>query len=691
VQALTGVDVVFWIKSSVQQGIMRNFIANIKSEAQGIFRTPRDNPELVQAKLAAFSKHVPLLYALLVSNTLALAITHMASAPTVLTVYIPATLDLVCIVRMIMWLRTRNRAWSPEQAIGKLRNTIVFAGFLGAGFTAWSLSLFPYGDAYTKGHVAFFMAVTVIGCGFCLMHLRLAVLIVMGFVVIPFAVYFASTGNTVFISIAINFVIVAVAIVFMLFVNYRDFEDRINYQKALLAKQAELQSLSDVNFRNSNTDPLTGLPNRRGFFSELKQRIELATWSGGNLGVGILDLDGFKPINDVHGHPTGDRLLIEVGQRLCAQLGASVFLARIGGDEFAMITEVDASDRDIVAIGEKIAELLQAPFEVQGTAARIGGSIGFAQFPSAARDAEALFERADYALYFAKQHDRGNLVIFSLDHEAEIRQASAIAQALINADLEQELWIAYQPIIDVETSQPVCFEALARWRSPALGDVPPSIFILAAERTGLITQLTPILLRKALAGARQWPDHIRISFNLSTVDITSPLSILKVANVVEQSGVRADRIDFEITETAAMRNFSQARQALNVLRQLGARISLDDFGTGYSSLSCIRELPLDKVKIDRGFTMKIETESASRLIVRTMINLCENLGLDCVVEGIETLQQKDILRSGNCRYMQGYLFAKPMSADQVPGFIAGMAEGEVRHGSMAAEARVATG
>jgi predicted signal transduction protein with EAL and GGDEF domain len=232
---------------------------------------------------------------------------------------------------------------------------------------------------------------------------------------------------------------------------------------------------------------------------------------------------------------------------------------------------------------------------------------------------------------------------------------------------------------------------LARWRSPVLGDVPPSIFILAAERTGLITQLTPILLRKALAAARQWPDHIRISFNLSTVDIASPLSILKVANVVEQSGMRPDRIDFEITETAAMRNFSQARQALNVLRQLGARISLDDFGTGYSSLSCIRELPLDKVKIDRGFTMKIETESASRLILQTMINLCENLGLDCVVEGIETVKQKDILRRGNCRYMQGYLFAKPMSADQVSGFLAETADVDLEQGPTAAEARVAAG
>ena len=608
------------------------------------------------------------------SNTLALAITHMSSAPSILTVYVPAALSLVCVFRMIQWRRTRQQSWSLEQAARKLNGSIVLSAILGVGFSAWSLSLFPYGDAYTKGHVAFFMAVTVIGCVFCLMHVRLAVLVIMSLVVIPFTIYLGSTGNTVFIAIAINFVIVAVAIVFMLLVNYRDFEDRINYQKALLAKQTELQILSDINFKNSNVDILTGLPNRRQFFSELEKRIQLTASSGGRLGVGIVDLDGFKPINDVYGHPTGDRLLVEVGQRLRQQLGPSVFLARIGGDEFALITEDDASDRDILGIGERITELLSVPFEVQGTAARIGGSIGFAQFPSAARDAQALFERADYALYFAKQNDRGNAVIFSPDHEAEIRQASAVAQALVNADLEQELWIAYQPIVDVETSQPVCFEALARWNSPILGQVPPSVFILAAERTGLITQLTPILLRKALAGARHWPDHVRISFNLSAVDIASPLSILKVVSVVEQCGMAPDRIDFEITETAVMRNFSAATEALNVLKQLGARISLDDFGTGYSSLSCIRELPLDKVKIDRSFILNIETEQASRLILRTMINLCENLDLDCVVEGIESIKQMDILRRENCRYMQGYLFAKPMPADRVPAFITGLGD-----------------
>jgi diguanylate cyclase (GGDEF)-like protein len=647
---------------------MLNYLETAGARIATVFRVPRENPELVEAKLAAFTRQVPMMYALVVVNTTALAITFYGAAPNLLTVYLPVAFDAICIMRMLTWLRARNTTLSLDQAVEKLTGSIIFAGILGIAFCAWSLSLFPYGDAYSKSHVAFFMAVTSIGCGFCLMHLRAAALIVMALVVVPFAFFFGSSDNVVFVSIAFNFVVVIGAILFMLLGNYSDFEKRVNSEKTLRIKQAELQVLSDKNFRNSNIDSLTGLPNRRNFFAELERSIANTEHSGGLL-LGILDLDGFKPINDIHGHRMGDRLLVEVADRLRAHLPPHVFLGRLGGDEFVMFSERLRDPDAIVEAEESIENLFDIPFEIEDVTARISCSIGYAEFPDAAKTAQDLFERADYALFFAKQHKRGKAVRFSAEHEADIREASSVSRALANADLDQELWVAYQPIIDATTQQPASFEALARWKSPELGNVPPMSFIVAAERSGMIAQLTPLLLRKALEGAATWPEHVRISFNLSAVDIASPLSILKIIGAVQQSGVKASRIDFEITETAVMGNLAQATEALNALKALGARISLDDFGTGYSSLSCIRELPLDKVKIDRSFISKIETDYASRLILRTMIGLCNGLGHDCIVEGVETREQADFLREENCPFMQGYFFAKPMSIDRVGAYL----------------------
>jgi diguanylate cyclase (GGDEF)-like protein len=647
-------------------------LVNIVSFLKTVLSPPDDNPELLQAKFAAFSRQVPIMYALVVLNTLALAVTHYGRAPDWLTLYLPGVLDAICIWRTAMWWRSRHRTISFEQAIRRLRSTIALAGLLGAGFSAWSLSLFSYGDAYMQGQVAFFMGVTAIGCGFCLMHLRSAALLVMALVVVPFTAFLGSSGNVVLASIAINFVIVAIAVTFMLLTNYSEFEQRVNSGSALRAKQAELQAMSDTNLRNSNTDILTGLPNRRHFFAELERRMAVAAADPANkrLRVGIIDLDGFKPINDVHGHLMGDRLLIAVAKRLRARLDPAVFLARLGGDEFVLISDRVTDRQAAVAARKLLIDIFEAPFEIDDLTVRIGCSIGYAEFPKVAKSAEDLFERADYALFYAKQHDRGGIVGFSAVHEATIREASVIDQALMNADLERELWIAYQPIVDAKTFQTVTFEALARWKSPALGNVPPIRFIVAAERSGLIAQLTPMLLRKALEGAATWPEQVRISFNLSAVDLTSPLSILKIISVVENSGVKPSRIDFEITETAVMGNLALATESLNALKALGARISLDDFGTGYSSLSCIRELPLDKVKIDRSFITKIEDDPAACLILRTMIGLCTGLGYECIVEGVETHEQAQFLRTEGCRFMQGYFFAKPMRVDRVRDYIA---------------------
>ncbi|MBC7584365.1 MAG: EAL domain-containing protein, partial [Tardiphaga sp.] len=582
--------------------------------------------------------------------------------------YLPGCLDAICLMRMAMWWLSHGRTASVNQAIRRLRSTIVLAGLLGIGFVSWSIWLFPYGDAYMQGQVIFFTGATVIGCGFCLMHLRPAALLVMTLVVIPFTVFLLSSGHVILVLIAINFFIVSVAVTFMLLTNYADFEKRVISEDALRSRQAELQAMSDINFRNSNIDSLTGLPNRRCFFSELNQQIAASDTT--SLVVAILDLDGFKQINDVHGHPAGDRLLRSVGDRLRAHLHPSMFLGRLGGDEFVMIAPPLRTPHTAADAGDELAAVFMVPFEFDGVIVKIGCTIGYAEYPTTARTADELFERADYALFFAKKHGRGTVVGFSAEHENTIREASLIDQALLNADLESELWVAYQPIVDGSSAQAVSFEALARWNSPVLGNVPPMSFIVAAERLGLIGQLTPLLLRKALEGAAAWPDDMRVSFNLSRLDIASPLSILKIISVVEHSGIDPSRIDFEITETAVMHNIAEATIALNVLKRLGARISLDDFGTGYSSLSCIRELPLDKVKIDRSFISEIEYDTASRLILTTIIGLCRNLGLECIVEGVETAEQAEFLHGQGCRFMQGYHFGKPMSRERVGGFLA---------------------
>jgi predicted signal transduction protein with EAL and GGDEF domain len=310
------------------------------------------------------------------------------------------------------------------------------------------------------------------------------------------------------------------------------------------------------------------------------------------------------------------------------------------------------------------------PFPLGDATAQIAGSIGFANYPEAGTSAALLFERADYALYHAKQHARGRPVIFSREHEIQIRQSASIERCLRNGDLEKELSLAFQPIFDVTRGEVLAFEALARWDSPELGRVPPDVFIRVAERTDFISQLTQILLRKALACARSWPDDIRISFNLSARDIGSAKAILKIIAIIENSGVVPERIDLEVTETALMRDFDKGCECLKALKALGAHIALDDFGTGYSSLSYVHRLPLDKIKIDRSFIKDIETLPACRDIVKTVIDLCRNLKLTCVIEGMETEEQAQILRGLGGATMQGYYFSKPMPADAVEGFLA---------------------
>jgi diguanylate cyclase (GGDEF)-like protein len=630
---------------------------------------PERDPELAHAQFKAFSIQIPVLYAILLINAVALSITHVAVAPWLLTIAIPGVLGVVCILRVMFWLRSARLDVSGETASKRLRATTPLVGVLGVAFTVWSLSLYPYGDDFAKCHVAYYMSITVISCIFCLTHLLTAAILLAVVVIVPFTVFFCLTGHLVLAAIALNFALVACGMIFILLGNYRDFATLIVSRRELRARQAEAEALNRENFRLANLDLLTALPNRRSFLANFDFTLSDARARGLRFALMLLDLDGFKGVNDVYGHATGDRLLAEVGERLLALASPTVSVARLGGDEFGVILSGNPDDAAIAEFGALVCRRLRGPYLASSVNADVSGSGGVVAFPESGDTPALLFERADYALYHAKESRTGQAVIFTRAHEAMIRDAALVERALRRADLAQEMSVVFQPMVDAISGYTVGFEALARWHSAELGPVGPDRFIIAAEKMRWISRVTLALLRKALAQAATWPGHLSVAFNLSAQDLTSPDTIGSICKIIAESGVAPDRIELEITETAVMQDFNQASEALATLRRLGTRISLDDFGTGYSSLSHVHRLQLDKIKIDRSFVADIDASRTSSDVVKTIVGLCRSLDLECIVEGVETEAQKRRLTSLGCRFMQGYFFARPMPGSAVTGYL----------------------
>ena len=627
-----------------------------------VFRVPTGNAELSRAQYNAFAKQIPLLYLLLTTNTIAVATSYVKVAPLWLAVSLPAMLCLICVMRLVKWLNRSRKQPTDEMVLRQLRQTNRLAVVISTAFTAWGLVLYGYGDAYAHGHVAFYMAVTVIGCIFCLMHMRSAAIIVTLIVNIPFIIFFLVQPQTSLKAMAINLVFVSIAMIIVLLVYSRDFA-------RLVESRTETRRLGDENFRIANLDSLTGLANRRWFFAELIKQHEHAKTTGGAFAIGIIDLDGFKPVNDTFGHITGDRVLTEAAQRLKEACGDDIILARLGGDEFAFLVASNPTRDELRWLGAAISDSISLPYSVGSSQAMLGCSIGVAGYPQSATDSESLFERADYALYHAKRHQRGQMVIFSCEHEEQIRSHSVIEQALQNADLDSELSMVFQPIVDITTGRVCAFEALARWHSPTLGHVGPDRFIPVAERAGLVRGVTKTLLKKALAALAQWPADVRMSFNLSAHDLSDSETVVQIIALVNRSRIDPRRLDFEITETAVSYDFAQAQTAVQTLKALGAGISLDDFGTGYSSLSHVHRLPLNKIKVDRSFITDIESNPVSLKIVKSLTALCADMGLDCIIEGVETGTQLAVLQELGCRMVQGYYFAKPMPEADVAAYL----------------------
>lgn len=346
-------------------------------------------------------------------------------------------------------------------------------------------------------------------------------------------------------------------------------------------------------------------------------------------------------------------------------LGEKALVSRLGGDEYGFIIPSSLTSHNLEAVGQKICESLAQPYKLESGVVKIAASIGLASYPSAGNTRSLLFEKADFALYQAKQSGKNRALIFSEEHEQRIRRRSFIELALGEKSIKSELRVVFQPIFNIKNSEVAGMEALARWDNPQLGVIPPVEFIPVAEQAGLMQHITPVLLRKALAKAHHWPDPLFLTFNLSAVEVSSIAHANNLLNIVTQSPFPANRLIFEITETATAKNIETAFKVLKLFRDQGIRVALDDFGSGYSSLNLIAKMPLDMIKIDRSFLNDIGHTKAANAVLRSVADLSHHLELKVVIEGVETDTQYLASKLAGVELIQGSLFSEPVEAIQV--------------------------
>ena len=426
----------------------------------------------------------------------------------------------------------------------------------------------------------------------------------------------------------------------------------------------EYSRLQDELAWRANHDALTGLPNRHLLQDRLAECFSKAAGVE-SFALLLIDLDGFKQINDTLGHAAGDDLLKELSRRIEQATGGAAMAARMGGDEFAVVMDVGALGDDARALASRLIEVSRLPLLIGGQAAEIGFSIGVAVAPDDGLTPEQLLKSADLALYAAKHDRRGGYRFFEPAMDKALRDRHALERDLALALERGEFELAYQPVLSLASQSLSGFEALLRWRRGGEILVSPAQFIPVAEETGLIVQIGEWVLREAIAEAARWPEHIRIAVNVSSVQFQRGNVASTVLNALGAAGLAADRLEIEITESVLFENSSANLDALRQLHALGCKIALDDFGTGFSALSYLLSYPFDKIKIDGSFVRALDTTGGGHAIVQAIAEIGHRMGITTTAEGVETAEQLRNVYAAGYTEVQGYLIARPMPVEQV--------------------------
>ncbi|AWM25960.1 diguanylate cyclase [Sinorhizobium fredii USDA 205] len=438
-------------------------------------------------------------------------------------------------------------------------------------------------------------------------------------------------------------------------IEYRGRQSDVIFVRDLSARKEAERTIEHL----AHHDALTDLSNRSSFERRLSQALTVAAARNEQLAIFCLDLDRFKAVNDIFGHAEGDRILRKVADILRAAAGDADTIARLGGDEFAILQTGAAQPEAARQLSDRILRIFAEEMDTHRDPMAVGVSMGVAVYPCDGTTAERLCNNADTALYRAKQTGKGIACFFDAEMDDAVRSRRQMESDLRHAILRRQLFLEYQPLVDVGDDRVVGYEALLRWRHPERGLVGPNVFIPIAEESGSIIQIGEWVLEEACAEAVRWTEPLPVSVNISPVQFLVPSLFDQIAGILRRTGLEPRRLELELTEAALMHNREDVLAALVRLRLLGVRIVMDDFGTGHSSLANLQTFPFDKLKIDCSFTAALDKDPAAHAIIRAIIALGHSLDLPVVTEGVETERQKQIIVGEGCRQIQGFLTGRP--------------------------------
>lgn len=619
----------------------------------GLFHT---SDELAREQFRVLSKLIPVMYSILLINSLFMAFAVWEGAGALLTFSFPAAAAPLMILRLSIW---RKHAKSDhELPIAAIRKTlignVVAAALMAILLGSWAVAIMRAAPPEYFAYIPLFTILSMITCSYCLKALPAAThaVIITGTLYIVIAMLM--TGDSMMITMAANMTVITCLIIYMVALEFNQLCHLVDSRSKLTAQRRDAQRLA-------NRDPLTDMPNRRAFLDALAAHKHGSPNT--QVAVVMVDMNGFKPINDTYGHAAGDQILIRMGKCLTEIVGDSGIVARLGGDEFAILF---TCDKDVVWVYQRAEQMVQEiykPVILGQHEVRMGAAFGIAHETCIPDDPMVLVQQADVALYEAKSRKTSAICIFEEQMAELVRRRTMIEQALSDESQMSQIILHFQPIFDLRSGTHIGFEALARWHHPQLGAINPSEFVDSAERSGLATKLTVHLLRCALMTARRWDTDKRLSFNISGSGLgTSNLDRI-IPEMLRELQFDPARLSIEVTETALLRDTAVAQRILGRLQNLGIHIVLDDFGAGYASVGYLQQMQFDHIKLDGSLIANIVDDKKARDLLIGVLHLCSAVHAKVTAEMVETTEQLALLRTLPIANVQGYLLGKPVPAE----------------------------